>query len=35
MIPIFPQVIAPGTTAGFYGRFVRLHKLPQLADVIR
>lgn len=35
MIPIFPQVIAPGTTAGFYGRFVRLHKLPQLADVVR
>ena len=35
MIPIFPQVIAPGTTAGFYGRFVRLHKLPELVDVIR
>lgn len=35
MIPIFPRVIAPGTTAGFYGRFVRLHKLPRLADVIR
>lgn len=35
MIPIFPQVIAPGTTAGFYGRFVRLHKLPELADVVR
>lgn len=35
MIPIFPAVIAPGTTAGFYGRFVRLHKLPELADVIR
>jgi hypothetical protein len=35
MIPIFPRVIAPGTTAGFYGRFVRLHKLPELSDVIR
>lgn len=35
MLPIFPRVIAPGTTAGFYGRFVRLHKLPELADVVR
>jgi hypothetical protein len=35
MIPIFPDVIAPGTTAGFYGRFVRFHKLPELADTIR
>ena len=35
MIPIFPHVIASGTSAGFYGRFVRFHKLPELADVIR
>lgn len=35
MIPIFPNVIEVGTSAGFYGRFVRLHKLPTLADVVR
>ncbi|MBI5668045.1 MAG: hypothetical protein HZC41_08545 [Chloroflexi bacterium] len=35
MLPIFPAVISPGTSAGFYGRFVRLHKLPTLEDVVR
>ena len=35
MLPIFPHVISPGTSAGFYGRFIRLHKLPTLADVVR
>lgn len=35
MLPIFPAVISPGTTAGFYGRFVRLHKLPELVDIVR
>lgn len=35
MIPIFPAVIASGTSAGFYGRFIRLHKIPALEDVVR
>lgn len=35
MMPIFPEVIEPGTKAGFYGRFVRLHKRPTMEDVIR
>lgn len=35
MIPIYPNVIEPGTSAGFYGRFVRLHKIPTLADIVR
>ncbi len=34
-IPTFPALLAPGTSAGFYGRFVRLHKIPTLEDVIR
>jgi len=32
MLPLYPQVI-PGTRAGIYGRFVRLHKLPELSDL--
>ena len=35
MLPIFPNVIALGTSAGFYGRFIRLYKLPTLEDIIR
>jgi len=35
MLPIFPNVIAPGTSAGFYGRFIRLYKIPVLEDIIR
>jgi hypothetical protein len=35
MLPAFPDVIAPGTSAGFYGRFVRLLRRPTLADVVR
>jgi hypothetical protein len=35
MLPIYPKVIEPGTSAGFYGRFVRLHKIPTLVDVVR
>lgn len=31
----FPQLIQPGTTAGFYGRFIRLLKRPMIEDVIR
>jgi hypothetical protein len=34
-IPIFPTLIEPGTSAGFYGRFIRLHRLPNLADIVR
>jgi len=32
---VFPDLISPGTSAGFYGRFVRLHKLPSIEDVVR
>lgn len=35
MIPIFPALIASGTSAGFYGRFIRFHKLPTLEDIVR
>lgn len=31
----FPALIQPGTSAGFYGRFIRLLKLPTLKDVAR
>jgi hypothetical protein len=34
-IPTFPSLISPGTRAGAYGRFVRLHKIPTVEDVIR
>src|SRR5690606_18800276 len=34
-LPAFPTVISPGTTAGYYGRFVRLHKRPTFEDLIR
>lgn len=34
-IPIFSNLIAPGTTAGFYGRFVRLTRRPTMADMVR
>lgn len=34
-IPIFSHLISPGTTAGFYGRFIRLNKLPTLRDMVR
>ncbi len=34
-IPTFPSLISPGTRAGSYGRFVRLHKIPAVEDVIR
>lgn len=34
-IPIFPNIISAGTTAGFYGRFIRLHKIPALEDLVR
>jgi len=34
-IPTFPALLSPGTRAGAYGRFVRLHKIPTIEDVIR
>lgn len=34
-IPTFSSVISPGTSAGFYGRFVRLHKVPTFEDIVR
>ncbi len=35
MLPIYPQLITAGTTAGAYGRFVRLLRRPTLCDLIR
>lgn len=32
---VFPDLISPGTSAGSYGRFVRLHKLPTIEDIVR
>lgn len=34
-LPIFGHIITPGTQAGFYGRFIRLHKIPQFKDLVR
>lgn len=34
-IPTFPALLSPGTSAGFYGRFIRLRKVPTLEDMIR
>ncbi len=34
-IPTFPEVISPGTAAGFYGRFIRLHQMPTFEKLIR
>lgn len=34
-IPTFPELISAGTSAGFYGRFVRLKRLPSLQDLAR
>lgn len=31
----FGHIASPGTGAGFYGRFVRLHKRPTFGDLIR
>lgn len=30
MIPIYPEIIQPGTRAGAYGRFIRFRKWPQI-----
>lgn len=34
-IPTFPAILSTGTSAGFYGRFIRLHKVPTIQDVVR
>lgn len=34
-IPVFSHLISPGTTAGFYGRFIRLNRVPTLRDIVR
>lgn len=33
MLPIYPEVLEEGTTAGVYGRFVHLKKWPELSDL--
>lgn len=33
MVPLYPAVVVPGTTAGAYGRFLRFLRWPTLADV--
>lgn len=34
MLPLYPQIVQPGTTAGTYGRFLRFLKWPTLADLL-
>jgi hypothetical protein len=34
MLPLYPEVIEPGTRTGAYGRFVRLKKYPELQDLV-
>jgi len=33
MLPLYPEVVEPGTRTGAYGRFVRLRKMPELSDL--
>ncbi len=33
MLPLYPTIVVPGTTAGTYGRFLRFLRWPTLADV--
>lgn len=33
MLPLYPEVVEPGTRTGAYGRFVRLRKMPELRDL--
>lgn len=35
MLPTFPHIVVPGTTAGAYGRFLRFLKWPTFADLLR
>jgi hypothetical protein len=34
MLPLYPEVIVPGTSAGAYGRFVRFLKWPEMQDLL-
>ncbi len=34
MLPIYPEIIQPGTRAGAYGRFIRFRKWPQIEDLV-
>jgi hypothetical protein len=34
MLPIYPNVIRPGTSAGAYGRFLHFHKWPEMSDLL-
>jgi hypothetical protein len=35
MLPIYPDVIQPGTSAGVYGRFLHFLKWPEMQDLLR
>lgn len=34
MVPNYPQVLQPGTTAGVYGRYLRFEKWPEMVDLL-
>lgn len=34
MLPLYPEVVEPGTRTGAYGRFVLLRKMPALSDLV-
>jgi hypothetical protein len=34
-IATYPQIIQAGTSAGYYGRFIRLSKVPTIEDIVR
>jgi hypothetical protein len=33
LMPTYPRIISPGTRTGPYGRFIRLHALPEIASL--
>jgi hypothetical protein len=34
MLPIYPEIVLPGTRAGAYGRFIRFRQWPQIEDLV-
>lgn len=34
MLPLYPHIITADNEVGYYGRYVRLHKLPTLEDLV-
>jgi hypothetical protein len=34
MLPNYPEIVQPGTSAGVYGRYLRFLKWPEIADLI-